>query len=137
MCRFGGADIPSEEGERILRGLGFRVVRDGDEWSLTVPSWRYYDFRNAYPADIYEEVLRIWGFDRIPYTLPAVGGADAPMLATHRMRRQTQDHLAASGLAEAITYAFHDRARDEAYPTLLPGNAPLEPRQRAFRTATW
>ncbi len=46
LCRFGGADIPSEEGERILRSLGFRVVRDGDEWAVTAPSWRYYDFQD-------------------------------------------------------------------------------------------
>ncbi len=125
LCRFGGADIPSEEGERILRGLGFRVVRDGDAWTVTAPSWRYYDFRDAYPADVYEEVLRIWGFDRIPYTLPAVGGADAPMRFSHRLRRKTQDHLAACGFAEAINYAFHDLARDEAYPSLRQDQAPL------------
>ena len=128
LCRFGGAEIPPEDGERILRALGFGVAKagaDGDAWTLTVPTWRYYDFRNAYPADIYEEVLRIWGFDRIPYTLPAIGGADSPMLPSHRMRRLSQDHLAACGLAEAITYAFHDRARDEAYPSLKPQHPPL------------
>lgn len=125
LCRFGGADIPPAEGERILRALGFGVEIDGDSWRVEAPSWRYYDFQNAYPADVYEEVLRIWGFDRIPYTLPAVGGADAPMSAGHRLRRLTQDYLSASGLSEAITYAFHDRERDEAYPTLRPGKAAL------------
>lgn len=125
LCRFGGVEIPPAEGERILRALGFEVEIDGDSWRVEAPSWRYYDFQNAYPADVYEEVLRIWGFDRIPYTLPAVGGSDAPMSATHRLRRLTQDFLAASGLTEAITYAFHDRERDELYPTLRPGKAAL------------
>jgi phenylalanyl-tRNA synthetase beta chain len=125
LCKFGGADIPSEDGERILRGLGFRVVRDGDAWTVTAPSWRYYDFRDPYPADVYEEVLRIWGFDKIPTTLPAIGGADGPMLHGHWLRRMTQDHLSTCGLSEAINYAFHDRARDEAYPTLRPQGAAL------------
>lgn len=125
LCKFGGADIPVEDGERILRHLGFRVVRDGDAWTVTAPSWRYYDFRDPYPQDVYEEVLRTWGFDRIPTTLPAIGGADGPMLHGHRLRRLTQDHLATCGLSEAINYAFHDRARDEAYPTLRPEGAAL------------
>lgn len=125
LCRFAGAEIPPAEGERILRGLGFALEIHGDTWQVTVPSWRYYDFQNPHPADVYEEVLRHWGFERIPYSLPAIGGADAPMLFGHRVRRLAQDHLAACGFAEAINYGFHDRASDEAYPSLRSANPPL------------
>lgn len=124
--RFGGTKVAPAEVERILEGLGFRLeaaASGAPGWSVTVPGWRRYDFANAYPADVYEEVLRVIGFDAIPATLPAIGPPDAPESAAHRRRRTVQDQLAAAGFAETIAYAFIDRARAEAYPSLL-GEAP-------------
>lgn len=123
--RFGGIELPSAEVERILGGLGFDLAPSsaGGAWAVSVPGWRRYDFENAYPADVYEEVLRIIGFDAIPATLPAIGPPDAPESVEHRRRRTIQDHLAASGFAETIAWAFLDGDRAERYPSLL-GTAP-------------
>jgi phenylalanyl-tRNA synthetase beta chain len=121
--RFAGIEIGASEVERILRGLGFELEPEagdgGPGWRVRVPSWRYYDFEKAYPADLYEEVLRIHGLDGIPSTLPQIAGSDAPESTGHRRRRQIRDHLAACGLAEAINFGFHDRDSDESYPNLL------------------
>ena len=128
LLAFGGVDIPSSEVERTLEGLGFELeTRTGDAagWQVTVPSWRYYDFHQAYPADVYEEVLRIHGLDDIESTLPQIGGADAPERPEHTVARKIRDHLAASGLAEAINFGFHDRETDTAYPSLYDETAPL------------
>src|SRR5262245_37458055 len=81
---FVGAKIDPADAERWLIGLGFGVDRTGGNgvWNVTVPSWRYYDFQprpepphEVYPQDLYEEVIRIYGLDRIAAALPAIPGA--------------------------------------------------------------
>lgn len=129
---FGGAPIESDEVEASLGALGFALERldAGDSptepatrWKVTAPSWRWYDFEQAHAQDVYEEVLRAYGFDRIPATLPAIAGVDAPQSASLLRRRRTQDLLAAAGYAEAIDFAFLDRRVDAVYPSLLGGVA--------------
>jgi phenylalanyl-tRNA synthetase beta chain len=133
---FAGATIEPADSERWLTGLGFGVDRsNGKVWGITVPSWRYFDFQprpepphDVYPQDIYEEVLRIFGLDRIPAALPGIPGADAAPPETveiltrrDRVRRQ----LAASGYTESIHFAFLDPARDAAFPSLKPAVKPI------------
>nr|XP_061810379.1 phenylalanine--tRNA ligase beta subunit-like [Nerophis lumbriciformis] len=120
LAAFGGVDIEAAEIETTLGGLVFELTSTGAaRWQVTPPSWRWYDFENPYPADVYEELLRIHGFDEIASTLPQVAGLDAAEGPGHRLRRRIQDHLAACGFAEAIDYAFHDQASDDAFPGLL------------------
>ncbi|MCP4655955.1 MAG: phenylalanine--tRNA ligase subunit beta [bacterium] len=127
LNRFGGSAIAVAEVEETLAALGFELSRQGEgKWRVVVPSWRYYDFENAYPADLYEELLRIHGLEKIPSTLPQIAGSDAPARPELLRRRKLCDHLAAAGLAEAINFAFHDRQSDESYPTLYQGRRPLE-----------
>src|SRR5947199_3770170 len=75
---FAGVHVDPADAERWLRGLGFGVEHSEDGvWGITVPSWRYFDFQprpepphETYPQDVYEEVLRLFGLDRIPAALP-------------------------------------------------------------------
>ena len=56
--------------------------------------------------DLYEEVLRLWGMDRIPPTLPGGRervGARTPEQETVRV---INDTLRASGMNETMTYSF-------------------------------
>jgi phenylalanyl-tRNA synthetase beta chain len=133
---FAGAEISAADAERWLTGLGFgvdRVDRPGSGiWRVTVPSWRYYDFQprpepphEVYPQDLYEEVLRIYGFDRIPAALPGIPGSDAPKPEYQIRRERARDQLAASGYVETVHFAFLDPARDAAFPSLRPDAKPL------------
>jgi phenylalanyl-tRNA synthetase beta chain len=131
---FVGAEIAAADAERWLRALGFGIdrgdlsERSGDGvWRITVPSWRYYDFQprpepphDVYPQDLYEEVIRHYGFDRIAATLPAIPGADAPKPEYQIRRERARRQLAASGYVETIHFAFLDPARDAAFPSLRP-----------------
>ena len=60
--RYTGIYIPDETIEKTLRGLGFTVVRDGDNYTVTVPSWRATKDVTI-KADIIEEITRIYGYD--------------------------------------------------------------------------
>ena len=60
--RYTGIDIPVETIVKTLTGLGFGVVRDGDSFKVTVPSWRATKDVTI-KADIIEEITRIYGYD--------------------------------------------------------------------------
>ncbi|HEX4494235.1 MAG TPA: phenylalanine--tRNA ligase subunit beta [Thermoanaerobaculia bacterium] len=126
---FAGARIAAADAERWLTGLGFGIDREAQDgaWRITVPSWRYYDFsprpeppHDVYAQDLYEEVIRHYGIDRIEAALPAIPGADAPRPAYQIRRERARRQLAASGYVETIHFAFLDPARDAAFPSLRP-----------------
>lgn len=130
---FAGAAIDPADSERWLTGLGFGVdSSQKDVWGITVPSWRYFDFQprpepphEVYPQDVYEEVLRVFGLDRIPAALPGIPGADAPRAETLIRRDRVRRQLAASGYTEAVHFAFLDPARDAAFPSLKADAKPI------------
>ncbi len=126
---FAGTAIPPADAERWLAGLGFAPQPAGPGiLAVTVPSWRYFDFEprpasaggEVYPQDLYEEVLRIFGFDNIPPALPALPGPDAHPNAGATRRRKVKRHLAACGYAEAVNFAFIDPVGDAGFPSLRP-----------------
>ncbi|HSS94299.1 MAG TPA: phenylalanine--tRNA ligase subunit beta, partial [Candidatus Dormibacteraeota bacterium] len=63
-----GIHVPLEESEAILIRLGFhvRVLGDG-EWDVLPPVFR---LDVSIQEDLVEEVGRVWGYDRVPPTLP-------------------------------------------------------------------
>lgn len=133
---FAGAEVPAADVERWLTGLGFRLApaagTGGLAWDVTVPSWRYYDFQTrhsapheVFPQDLYEEVLRHFGFDNIPAALPGLPGADAPRPEYQIRRERLRRLLAAAGYAETVHFAFLDPAADAAFPCLRPEAKPL------------
>ncbi len=117
---FGGVEVPDGKPSEWLRGLGFEVEPAAERTlSVTVPSWRLGDVSEA--ADLYEEVLRIHGYDPIPSTLPALGEPDSPPTPRQILRGRVRRLLAASGFAEAIDYAFYSAEDEAAFPALGEG----------------
>ncbi|KQN05340.1 phenylalanine--tRNA ligase subunit beta [Sphingomonas sp. Leaf25] len=110
VASLGGLDVVSERQRAILERLGFAV---GDDWRVTVPSWRR-DVDGV--ADLVEEVIRIEGLDKVPSTpLDRVAGVARPTAtAEQKLERRMRRAAAARGLAEAITWSFI--ADDEAAP---------------------
>jgi len=63
-----GTHVPLEEAESILRRLNFHVKVQGDgEWDVLPPVFR---LDVTIPEDLVEEVGRVYGYDRVPPTLP-------------------------------------------------------------------
>lgn len=121
---------------RILQGLGFAVDEAKDPPEIVVPSFR----RDvSMEDDLAEEVIRVWGYDRIPSTLP--GGSLALVRQPAALRRATRvrQTLAAAGLAEVITYSFADPERlrllgwDPASPDLMTLRNPLSQERSILR----
>ncbi len=99
-----GADISDEEQFTILRDLGCEVEgAPGDESVVVVaPTFRPDLVREA---DLYEEVLRIWGMDRVEPTLPGSAYAGGRTLAQDRAEAVART-LRACGLNETLTYSL-------------------------------
>ena len=100
-----GAQIPADFVRDILRRLGceVRATADDDVLAVKAPTFRP-DLERE--IDLYEEVLRLWGMDRIESTLPAGRERVGVRRPAERVRAVLNDTLRAAGLNETMTYSF-------------------------------
>ncbi|HEV2551064.1 MAG TPA: phenylalanine--tRNA ligase subunit beta [Stellaceae bacterium] len=114
MRSLGGLDVASNESRRILEAVGCSVVERDGAFSVTPPSWRG-DIEGE--ADLVEEVLRIYGYDKIPaVSLPRETVLPQPALTSAQRRAQfVRRTLAARGLVEAVTFSFMPRKDAELF----------------------
>lgn len=97
-----GVDIDDGEQAALLERIDCVVERTAAEVAVTPPAWRP-DLRIE--VDLYEEIARLYGYDRIPESLPSsgqVGGRDARDEAVRAVRRA----LAGAGWSEALLLPF-------------------------------
>ena len=119
-----GAPVPVEECAVILRRLGCVVEEDSDDLLVTVPTFRPDLVREI---DLIEEVLRIWGMQRVESTLPAGRGRIGELTREQRLRQRIGATLRGTGLNETMTYSFADPADAERLRERLPeGEVPVE-----------
>jgi phenylalanyl-tRNA synthetase beta chain len=109
-----GIAPPAETAAKILNDLGLPTTVRGETLDVDVPSFRR-DL--AMEDDLAEEIIRVWGYDRIPSTLPGGAISMVQVPATRRHDRVVRTALVGAGLAEAVTYSFTDAARAAALRT--------------------
>lgn len=124
--RTAGVPYSPERVTELLAEVGCTVVADGDQLSVTPPTWRP-DLTD--PADLCEEVIRLDGYDRVPSVLP-IARPGQGLTASQRRRRAVARALAEAGFVETLCYPFV--AVDTAD---LLGFAPEDPRRRVVRLA--
>lgn len=100
-----GADIPRHFIEDTLVRLGCTVSdgADADTLAVVAPTFRP-DLERE--IDLYEEVLRLWGMDRIEPTLPGGRGRFGVRSQAERVLDTINATLCACGLNETMTYSF-------------------------------
>jgi len=110
----GGVDVPLDEIQRILLVLGFGVSGDEGNLTISIPSWRS-DIVDE--SCLVEEVVRIFGYDKIPVVPVHPDGAlPQPALLTNQRRHsQARRMLAGRGMIEAVTYSFLSSADAEMF----------------------
>src|SRR5271154_3362058 len=112
--RLAAIDVPLPEMRRILGHLGFMMAGNGPVVKVAVPSWRA-DVHGK--ADIVEEVVRIFGVDKVPMT-PFERGDEPrkPILKPIQLRtRRAKRALAARGMVEAVTWSFIAKPHAEMF----------------------
>ena len=112
--RLAGIAVPLPEVRRVLERLGFFAAGQGERVKVAVPSWRP-DIHNK--ADLVEEVVRILGVDRVPFTPFDRGEAPRrPVLTPIQQRtRKAKRALAARNLIEAVTWSFLGKKHAELF----------------------
>ena len=97
---------------QALERLGFGAAARGKaKLRVTVPSFR----RDvAIEDDLVEEVLRVYGYDRLPSRVPPSAGAGGHLEPRRLVEERMADRAVAAGLFETISYPFLDHAADEA-----------------------
>ena len=66
--KFAGKDIESQEVARILTNLGLEVKSLGQETAVVIPPSYRQDLTRS--ADLYEEIIRMYGFENIENKMP-------------------------------------------------------------------
>jgi len=101
-----GFDIPDEKIGRSLEALDLSIVHRNDEkgeWTVNIPSFRSDLDR---PIDLVEEVLRIYGTDKIPHALvksSGIVGGDDPIC---EFNRRVSAYLVGQNFRECMNYTL-------------------------------
>lgn len=98
-----GAQIPREETKDMLRRLQFRVQDSGENMLVTVPTHRP---DVTLEEDLIEEVARLYGYDRIPGTLPTGATTRGARTGGQAFVKRVKEAMVSCGLNEVITYSF-------------------------------
>ncbi|MGL9718558.1 MAG: phenylalanine--tRNA ligase subunit beta [Wolbachia sp.] len=106
--KFGSVSASPDEIFDILTKLGFSTDKKAESnWSVQVPSWRP---DVAIPADLVEEVVRIYGYDKIK---------EEPLTSNVTVEINTQDDLrilmTSRGLHEVLTWSFMSESTAEKF----------------------
>ncbi len=106
-----GFDIPAEQMRAAFESLELTVTREeetehparGPAWTLSIPSWR--DDLDR-PIDLVEEVLRLYGTEKIPVTpvtSPGLLADDDPIVI---FNRRVTDYLVGHDFHECVNYTL-------------------------------
>lgn len=99
-----GTKLDTPEIERILMNLGFGITQQEDNiFQVTVPSFRPDITREI---DLIEEIARVYGYDKIPTSLPK---GDIPVPAPDNrsvMCSRIKHFLLGAGMMESVNYSF-------------------------------
>ncbi len=134
-----GVEVTPADQAAILRRLECEVDEDDSAWTVTPPSFRA-DLERE--VDLIEEVGRVFGYDKVPETLPLRRDAIGTLSQSQRLRRALRTALVEAGLDEVITYAFIPREAlaplelpegDERLHTVELAN-PMSTEQAVMRT---
>lgn len=119
-----GVLIEDQDAAAILTRLGCTVEAHPDRLEVDVPSFRPDIEREI---DLIEEVLRVWGMERIKPVLPTGSGRAGSLTPAQQWRERVGVIMRAAGLNETMTYAFTDPTdADRCDMRLAQGNLCVE-----------
>lgn len=114
VLKLSGLDIPYDDMEQMLKRLGMTVTHHSDVWDIKVPSHR---FDITLDVDLVEEIIRLYGYDKIPTTTLQVRMQAGNINQHERLLMTMGSFLCNRGYRETISYSFVDPELQQAlYP---------------------
>ncbi len=99
-----GTSLTGPEVQKYLESLQISVEAETPESFRAVPGTYRVDLTRE--IDLIEEVARLYGFNRIPVTLPAGRVSPERRIGLQRALRRARDLMTSFGFFEIITYSF-------------------------------
>ena len=106
-CAVIGMVFSPEQIAGLFNGLGLSFVREGDDFLVTPPTWR---FDIEIEEDLIEEIARLHGYDAIPSPAPRARLAMLPQTEDARPLFRVRQILADRGFQEVVNFAFVEDA---------------------------
>ncbi|WKZ30138.1 MAG: phenylalanine--tRNA ligase subunit beta [Candidatus Dojkabacteria bacterium] len=100
---FIGIEISDKEMVSILKRLHYKVTQKGDLITVVVPSYRQ-DIE--IDEDLYEEIVRVYGYSSVKPTLPNRPIYGIPMTLPEKVKESTASYLRGAGFLETINFSF-------------------------------
>ena len=113
-----GFEIPAADMRASLEALELSVVREeptpgrGPAWTVAIPSWR--DDLDR-PIDLVEEILRLYGTERIPSAKPVAPGLVVPDAPVTLFNRRVTDYLVGQDFHECLNYTLRSDREARAW----------------------
>lgn len=98
-----GTEIQKAEMLEILKRLGMKIQESGDMFLVYPASYRR-DIQRE--SDVSEEIARIYGYNRIPTTLPKTTLSTAKLDNKRVYLNKIRDSIRKAGFTEVINYSF-------------------------------
>ena len=113
LNKFIGKTLTYEEVGKILTHLDIELKPLGDGTTLLIPPSYRADLTR--PADIYEEVIRMYGFDNIEAKMPVMSIESGEENTNFKISRIVREILKELGLNEVINYSFIPKFTKELF----------------------
>ena len=122
ISRLIGIEIPKPALHRILAALDMKVLSDSETaFTVAVPTNKSDVTREA---DVIEEILRIYGYDKVPIPAQVKTGLNiAPKPDPAELRNTIGDYLASNGFNEMMALSL---SQSRYYQTIFSGIAEKE-----------
>lgn len=98
-----GMPLTAEQITSLFTGLNLPFVREGDDFLVTPPSWR---FDIEIEEDLIEEIARLHGYDNIPAPAPRGNMKMLVQPEAQRPQARVRQMLADRGYQEVVNFAF-------------------------------
>ena len=129
-----GTKLSVDEIVKIFDRLCFKVDVDGDNLAVHVPNRRW-DI--SIPADLVEEVGRLYGYDNLESTQPVLPETHGGYSEKEKMMRRMKAIVEGQGLMEAISYSLTSPEKATRYTKdpkdLVEVQSPLNSSRSAMR----
>ncbi len=117
-----GTEISARDIKKILTSIDLIVKADGKgRWLVTPPSCRLDLTREI---DLIEELIRLYGYHKIPLTLPSISVSETKSLPRIELEGRIRRVLTGNGFSEIINYSFENPLSADIL------NLPLSDRRR-------
>lgn len=109
IAKFSG--VEELQGENFLKKLGFKIMTNGEELLITVPSHRF-DIKTK--EDLVGEIIRVHGYDKVIAIAP-IASYNLLNIDTYCELYDTKQRLATLGYNEIIAYAFIEEKQAQIF----------------------